>query len=564
AATPEADTSVQAEEPSMVDSDGGDERSQESGESEEGISPNLKKARQRRQERVKQGAKDGSAIPEQPLTAENAFDNPKFTNFMLARFPDGETAELTDESLAAQVEVFNKHQEAVRTVADFYADLMEADGIVKVDTATREDFRSSIDAFLLKNLARPNFAEDLLKNIRTYKEYPARIAEKEKALAELGSRETLQSRLDVLVAGKERKQKLEADYGKGPVRAFLKGLFTKGWKSGVEAKVKSQEAAGEKSSIAFKQIDEALKSGVLDDLETKIKTLDDAERAKQMMTVAFDRVRGLIFDGIGELSGIVDKMKQKTRDTLKTMSSGEGDLSSLQDSFDRLTKARERSVAGGESYLDEMSLDQTVTDVQDIIDFEFEKQIEETLSKDLSKEKPYSALRKMLGQFSRLEKLGSKHSGEVRDFFKSTVMDYLKKNPDVPPTKRLILNRLLASFEKSEEAGGATEIVGKTRESSRAPEVSAEEAEKKSKIPKKGDRIKVTFPVKIQGMPQEVTDENAEIIRFKYKGEAPRSNAKMTVLVSYLEKPYDKKKKTAEVEMTYAHYLKFNVANKKA
>lgn len=553
------------------------------------VSERLKKAREVMAGRSTRARK---VAPDAPVTAETAYDNPDFVKFVAER-SSREGASTGDEAI--QIEAFKKHRETVKQATDFYVGLLEQDGIVKVDSKKREGIRSAIDAYMLSAAdSEPDLAAKFSEAVSHYNEAPARLAEKEKTLKDSSPREELEAKRDKLAKEKEQYDALRSAYGKGIFSSFFRGFgrglvrgkesapkteggvavsvepdkernifgrlagrVAQGWRTGREAMLAAEKADKELGKAEFKKLAEVLDAGVLRNLEENIKTVETAELQKKITTEVLDDARNIIFTTVGELSGVTERMRAMTREALKKMISGGKDAVPLQASFDRLAQARDRMGDNVSPYIDAEQMNQTLEDVETIIKGEFVMQVEKVLKKDLAKEKPYNTLRKMIGQFTRLEKLGSGHSEEVLDLIKGTIEKYLEDGKDISAEKQVLLNRLLKSLEgeSSETAGAAT------KKAEHSAETAVEGDVEKLDVPKKGALIKVlNFPFKVGGEVVSFADEHAKVIGFKGDKKHPKDDDRIIAAVSFEVEVEGKKpkKQKATVEFSYKQYCKWN------
>ena len=597
------------------------------GDDGEEVSERLREALRRREERAREAKSAEAKASAENITVENAMDNPEFKRFMLAYFPDGETGELTDERMTAHSESFKKYQQTVAELSNIIIELEKERGIVQVDDEFKKEVFESFNDYLLEHARnQPALIENLRLSMRALTESGPRITEKEKVLADLGPRDALIAKRDQLKEAVEKRKGLLNQYDGGVMQSFLKGFqagfarkleapsmqpyvkgengelgiqmaqskekiglfgrIMRGLRSGKEARAVAQTAKSGLEEGGFKKLTDAIDGGALDNLEEKIKTLDDAERQKAVAAEMFTGARSLIFDQMGELSGLVGRLRQRTRDSLRKMVSGDGDVDTLQSYFDSLEQASKRLSQDNIPYVDAASLEKTKDGVDALIELEFEKRIQAVLAEGLAQDAPFAGLQAMLAEYAGREKLGSKHGKEVRDFFKGAIRDYLKKNKDVPATKKLILNRIMVTLEGSKPAQPVepkiTSGEGDIEVEAIPEEVPAKEAREKrstkekkelvTKIPIPGDSVIIrrVFKDKATGEAQYEDLKNFRIDAFDYpnkkKGLAPRPGDKMKVSGSYDEVVDGKKvRHLNQVKyITFAQYKRWNTKSKEA
>jgi hypothetical protein len=550
-------------------------------------SDRLKKAREALAGR---SARPRKTDPDAPITPDSAYDNPDFVKFVAKRFPTKDSI----PNAALQAEAFEKHQETVKQATDFYVGLLEQDGIVKVDSKKRERIRSAIDTYMLSVAdSDPELGSKFEKAVGKYREAPALLAEKEKILKDSNPRGELEAQRDKMLKEKGQFDALRSAYGKGIFSSFFrgfgrglvrgaeavpvaegevvasaepekeKGVFgrlagrvSQGWRTGREAMVAAEKADKELSKGEFKKLAEALDAGALKKLEDNIKNLEAAEGLKKTTEEAMEKAREVIFATVGEMSGVSEQMRAMTREALKKMTSADKDAPPLQVSFDRLAQARDRIGDDGGSYVAADGIKQALEDVDTLIKGEFVMQVEKVLAKDLAKEKPYNTLRKMLGKFAQLEKLGSSHSEEVLDLVRGTIEKYLEDGKDVSAEKQVVLNRILDSLE-----GGSPETPKAEEKDVAHPEEHVEEHAEKLEVPKKGAVIKVLrFPWSVDGETVIFADENAKVVGFKGDKKHPKDDDRITAAVSFEVKAEGKKpkKQKAVAEFSYKQYRIWN------
>lgn len=569
----------------------------------------LERAKKRRQERGVAGEKSPEkeeSAPEKELQSDKAMADPDFEKFMLAYFPDGETGELTDERLETHLVAFRRHQATMNAMTEIIVAQERELGMIDVTKDFQKDIFNSFNEYLLKNVrSQPELIRDIQISLQRLEAAPGRIAEKEKVLAEFGSSEKLLAEQKSLEGAAAKRKRLEALYGKGILNSFLKGFsggfretpqelrtartelgdvmtstdkkvgiwdrIRGGWRTGREAMRAAEGAEKELMNPGFKKIMEALDTGVLDNLELKIRNVQDAERAKENQSRMFGEARALIFDHLAQASGVTDKLKKKTQATLVKMFEGGGDVKTMQENFEHLSRVREKVSSRESAYIDTETLDEASERIDLLIELEFEEQIHKVLATQLDKKNPFGALQDMLARFAGLENLGSKHSEKVREFFTLVVKDYLKNAKDVPPAKKLMLSRLVvvlgtakpAKAEKTpvdhaeadEEHDGAEHV---DAHEEGTVEERAEGHGEKPEFPKIGEPFTLTF----EADGKKHTDKEARVTKYKRKGAEPRPGDVMEVSASYVNAKGNRMKVWDQI--TYAQYLDLRKRNGKS
>ncbi|MFA6601489.1 MAG: hypothetical protein WCT02_01320 [Candidatus Paceibacterota bacterium] len=425
------------------------------------------------------GAERVAGTARKEFSVDAALDNKDFLTF-LAGHPDAETFDMADEkAIENRFQTFEAKTQVSAGLKELYGGKIEKDLGFKLDAAGFEAIAKHVEKEAIEN---PEEVVALRSRLELFKTLPGQISTLESQLAQLGQREDLAEKLEVLREDKENLDTAKDFVGRGgtvklatyqaiafaskalpflsEVLGTSNSISADKWRREI---AKKSEKISEQWEVLGKVKDKHGDIGkeqaveLSADLQTQIWQVENAlssltrlEDLKAAAEKLFGEIRENVLGGIEEIAGLTNAIQSQVDSQLKALMA-KGTLKDFDKAKTRFEALQGVEDAGelGIKPLGAIDKAKFEKEVNAAIEKSVREQVMETVMNTKLGTNAFSRLEKSLAGFLDRTKVGSKEGNEAREFLTTALEEASETLPDDGDcqSKRIMISRIIIKLK---------------------------------------------------------------------------------------------------------------------